>query len=160
MQQKRTPTGETTPEGGLDEGGIHGLLGYQLAQAAIVTTRAFDRVAGEPLDLRPVEFTILQLVHENAPVTPTQIAQALAITRPGVTVWLDRLEKRGLLERTRDESDRRAQNLHVTPKGEKLVGRALKELLEADRELLQHMTEGERRMLLELLHKFAMSRAR
>ena len=41
---------ELTPQGDLEEGGIHGLLGYQLAQAAIVTTATFVRVAGKPFE--------------------------------------------------------------------------------------------------------------
>lgn len=159
MGRSKRHSDELTPQGGLDEGGIHGLLGYQLAQAAILTTRAFNQVVGGPLDMRPVEFTILQLVHENSPVTATKVAKALAVTTPGVTVWLDRLEERGLLERKRDETDRRTQNLCATPKGEKLVKSALAQLLEADQAMLQDLSEGERRMLLELLHKFAQTRA-
>jgi DNA-binding MarR family transcriptional regulator len=160
MMRDGGPPSELTPQGGLDEGGIHGLLGYQLAQAAILTTEVFVRVVGKPLDLRPVEFTILQLVHENAPVTATKVAKALAVTAPGVTIWLDRLEQRGLLKRERDKTDRRTQNLRVTRKGDELVKSALGRLLQADREILTHLSEGERHMLLELLHKVARSRKR
>src|SRR3954468_6640908 len=135
---------ELTPLGGLEEGGIHGLLGYQLAQAAILTTAVFVGVVGKPLRLRPVEFTILQLVHENAPVTATKLAKALAITAPGVTLWLDRLEERGLLRRERNETDRRTQNVSVTRKGAELVASARDRLLQADRDLLEHLSEGER----------------
>lgn len=158
MKRNEGRASELTPQGGLDEGGIHGLLGYQLAQAAIVTTEAFLRVVGKPLRLRPVEFTILQLVHENAPVTATKLAKALAITAPGVTLWLDRLEQRGLLQRERDETDRRAQNVLATRKGAELVVAATERLLQADRDILQHLSVGERHMLLELLHKVARSR--
>lgn len=146
---------EVTPVGGLDEGGIHDLLGYQLAQATIQTTRVFMGAAGEPLDLRPVEFTILQLVNENAPVTATKVAKALAVTTPGVTIWIDRLEKRELLVRERGVVDRRTQNLNITSKGKALVGTALQRLLQAERELLAQLTEGETRILLELLQKVA-----
>src|SRR4051812_42875521 len=107
---------ELTPLGGLEEGGIHGLLGYRLAQAAILTSTAFSSVVGKPLRLRPVEFTILQLVHENTPVTATKLAKALGVTAPGVTIWLDRLEERGLVKRERNETDRRTQNVVVTRK--------------------------------------------
>lgn len=156
---KQTERGERTPQGALDEGGIHDLLGYQLAQATIVTTRAFVRTVGEPLDLRPVEFTILQLVCENAPVTATQLAKALAITTPGITTWIDRLEKRGLVVRERSDTDRRSQNLNGTREGRALVATGLAKLLRAEREVLAGLTEGERRMLLELLHKVARARA-
>ena len=160
MTHDRRSDDELTPQGGLDEGGIHGLLGYQLAQAAILTTGAFVASVGKPLDLRTVEFTILQLVHENEPVTATKLAKALAVTAPGVTVWLDRLETRGLLQRERDKTDRRTQNVRTTRKGAELVKSATARLLEADAEILKHLSEGERRMLLELLHKVARSRKR
>jgi len=158
MTREELPDDELTPQGGLDEGGIHRLLGYQLAQAAILTTADFVRVVGKPLRLRPVEFTILQLVHENAPVTATKLAKALAITAPGIALWLDRLEQRGLLKRERNETDRRTQNVSVTRKGAELVASARDRLLQADRALLKHLSEGERHMLLELLHKVAHSR--
>ena len=158
MTRDESAPSELTPQGGLDEGGIHGLLGYQLAQAAILTTEAFVRDVGKPLKLRPVEFTILQLVRENAPVTATKLAKALAVTAPGVTIWLDRLEQRALLKRERDKTDRRTQNLRLTRKGDELVGSALARLLQADREILKHLSEGERHILLELLHKVARSR--
>lgn len=151
---------ELTPEGGLGEGGIHGLLGYQLAQASVLTTAVFVSVVGKPLRLRPVEFTVLQLVHENAPVTATKLAKALGITVPAITSWLDRLEQRGLLKRERNETDRRTQNVVSTPKGADLVVTATDRLLQGDRELLKCLSTGERHMLLELLHKVARSRKR
>jgi DNA-binding MarR family transcriptional regulator len=155
----RTNPSEQTPAGSLEEGGIRDLLGYQLARAAIVTTGAFVHTAGKPLDLRPVEFTILQLVRENAPVTATQLAKELAITAPGITIWIDRLEKRALVRRERSSTDRRSQELSITSKGRALVASALTNLREAERELLAGLSEGERRMLLELLNKVARSRA-
>ena len=157
---RKKPMSERTPLGELDEGGIQDLLGYQLAQATIQTTQVYVQTVGKPLDLRPVEFTILQLVCENAPVTATQLAKALAVTTPGITIWLDRLEARDLLARERSDTDRRTQNLNVTRKGRTLVSSALRQLLQAERELLAGLSEGERRMLLELLHKVARSRDR
>jgi hypothetical protein len=72
----------------------------------------------------------------------------------------DVAEQRGLLKRERDKTDRRTQNLRVTRKGDELVKLALGRLLQADREILTHLSEGERHMLLELLHKVARSRKR
>jgi DNA-binding MarR family transcriptional regulator len=158
--KKRSDANDQTPQGALAEGGVHALLGYQLAQAAIVTTGAFVRTVGKPLELRPVEFTILQLIDENAPVTATQLAKALAVTTPGITIWIDRLEQRELVVRERSDTDRRTQNLNVTRKGRALVSSALGKLLQADRELLAGLSDGERQMLLELLHKVALTRAR
>ena len=154
------PAVDLTPLGQLEEGGIHDLLGYQLAQATILTTQAFVRAVGKPLELRPVEFTILQLVQQNSPVTATQVAKALAVTTPGVTIWLDRLEERGLVVRERSDVDRRSQNLAITRRGQTLVASALDKLRRAEAEILDHLSAGERHMLLELLQKVARLRKR
>jgi DNA-binding MarR family transcriptional regulator len=156
----KRPLAELTPQGGLEERGIHDLLGYQLAQATIVTDAVFERVVSGPLGLRPVEFTILQLVKENSGVTPSKLAKALAMTAPAITTWLDRMAQRGTLLRERSSTDRRAQSLHVTPEGEQLVSQALALLLQTERALLEGLSEGERQILLELLHKVACARAR
>lgn len=139
---------------------MQALLGYQLAQAAIVTLRCFVQAAGEPLDLRPVEYTILQLICDNAEVTPTRLAKALSLTAPGVTVWIDRLEQRGLIRRERSTSDRRAQHLSTTRAGRELAARAVAGVLRAEAEELQQLSAGERQILLELLHKVARARHR
>lgn len=150
----RTSTGdESTPRGGLGEGAIHRLLGYRLAQAAVVTTRAFEREVGGPLELRPVEFTILQLVHENPMAGPSQLSNALDISRPGVKQWLDRLEARRLLRRKPHETDGRAHKLELTREGVRLLGSAVERLLKADEELLCRLSTGEQHMLIELLKK-------
>ncbi|MEY2875633.1 MAG: hypothetical protein RLZZ373_3004 [Pseudomonadota bacterium] len=160
MPHTKRPLSELTPQGGLEERGIHDLLGYQLAQATIVTDEVFERVVGRPLGVRPVEFTILQLVKENSSVTPSKLAKALAMTAPAITTWLDRMAQRGTLVRERSTTDRRAQSLRITPDGEQLVAQALGRLLQTERELLAALSEGERQILLELLHKVACARPR
>jgi DNA-binding MarR family transcriptional regulator len=77
-----------------------------------------------------------------------------------VTIWLDRLEARGLLVRERGDVDRRTQNLSITPKGQTLVATALEVLRQADGQILSHLSPGERHMLLELLQKVARLRKR
>jgi hypothetical protein len=86
---------DQTPLARLNEAGMHHIVGYQLAQAAITTLQVFTERVGEPFELRPVEFTMLSLIHENPDVSARQLARALAVTPPNITVWIDRLEKRG-----------------------------------------------------------------
>lgn len=133
-------------------------MGYQLARAAISTTRVFVAAVGAPYDLRPVEFTILALISHNPGVSPKQLAQALAVTAPNITAWIDRLAERGYVERERNESDRRAQHLRVSAAGARLAEEAQRRLVEAEREGLQALTPGERAILLELLNKVAVQR--
>ena len=50
-----------------------------------------------------------------------ELAEALVITRGGLTKLVDRLVKAGLLERTFCETDRRVSYATLTPAGEQLL---------------------------------------
>jgi len=98
------------------------------------------------------------LVANNPGVTAKQLSQALVVTAPNITILIDKMSEKGLLERVRSETDRRAQNIHLTSAGDKLAKRALGVSRTMEQEVLRHLSEGERVMLLELLQKVARHR--
>lgn len=154
------PPAQRTPQAQLSEAGLRGIVGYQLAQASIVTDKVFEDTVGGSMGLRPVEFTILALVQANGGVAARQLARALAVTPPNVAVWLDRLESRGLIERERSAADGRLQHICISADGGALVSRAANALLEAEQLMLAGLSAAERAMLVELLHKAAQARQR
>lgn len=154
------PKADRTPLAQLSEGAIHAIVGYQIAQAAIVTDQVFDERAGQPGGLRRVEFTMLALVQANPDVTARQLARALAVTPPNIAIWIDRLQTRGLVARTRSERDARVQHIRLTRAGAALVDRTAQSLLAAEQAALSALSAAERAMLVELLHKVALSRRR
>ena len=158
MSAKPAEPTDLTPFGKLAEAGLHGVVGYQLAQATIATTQVYTGAVGNVYDLRPVEFTMLALIDENPGVSAKHLAQALAVTPPNITMWMDRLEQRGLVERERSTTDRRAQHIRATPRGASLVRRAMKLVLESEQAALGGLSAAERAMLIELLHKVARCR--
>jgi len=158
MSPKHKPLPEQTPFGHLTEARLHHLVGYQLAQATITTTRVFVERIGEIFDLRPVEFTVLTLVHENPGVAAKQLAQALSVTPPNITMWIDKLEKRGLIERERSTTDGRAQHIRATAEGAALARKALEQVTEGEQAALESLSVAERAMLVELLNKVARCR--
>jgi DNA-binding MarR family transcriptional regulator len=159
MSAKSAPTDrELTPFGRLEEAGLHQILGYQLAQATIVTTQVYMDEVGTPFELRPFEFTGLSLVDENPGVSAKQLARALAVTPPNITMWIDRLEQRALIERERSSIDRRAQHIRATPAGAKLARKAVALLIAGEQQALSTLSSAERAMLVELLHKAARGR--
>ena len=156
----RPSDADRTPQARLSEGLAHGLVGYQLALATVVTHQVFDERVGYSQDLRRVEFTILALVRDNPDVTARQLARALAVTPPNIATWLDRLESRKLVVRTRSAADGRVQHIRVTTAGAALVERAARALHEGERQALDTLSAAERAMLVELLHKVALARRR
>ncbi len=154
------PPRELTPLGRLDEAGMHAILGYQLVQAGIVTNRVFTEKIGAVFELRPVEFTVLALVDGNPGVSARQLADALAVTPPNITMWIDKLERRGFVERERSSTDRRAQHIRATAKGASLVRKAVQSVIEGEQAALGVLSAAERGMLVELLHKVARCRSK
>lgn len=151
-------TAEQTPAGRLDEGPLHRILGYQLAQAAVATSAVFHAQVAQVFDLREVEYTVLALVHQNPGLTGGKLAAALAVTPSNITMWIDRLEKRGLVTREPHAQDRRSLHIGTTPAGAELVRQATERLFEGEHQQLSSLTAGERMLLIELLHKVARSR--
>jgi DNA-binding MarR family transcriptional regulator len=158
LKAPTAPPRDRTPMAALSEARIHGLVGYQLAQSSIVTDQVFDERVRQPSDLRPVEFTILALVQDNPGVTARQLARALAVTPPNIAICIDKLQTRGLIERTRGVSDARMQHIRLTARGTALVDRSVGRLLEGEAAALASLSAAERAMLVELLHKVALSR--
>lgn len=143
---------------GLDQSCLRHVLGYHLAQADIPVKKVFFKHIGEPLQLRPVEFTILMLVANNEDVTQKHLSQALSVSAPNITTLIDRLVERELVIRVRSETDRRSQYIRLTRKGAALARKAHEVSLTMEQELVRHLTEAERAMLIELLQKVARHR--
>jgi MarR family transcriptional regulator for hemolysin len=57
-------------------------------------------------------------------VRQKELATTLSIEGPSLVRVLDNLERRGLIERREDESDRRARGIHLTRTGRELAVRA------------------------------------
>ena len=149
---------DSTPAGRLAEAKLYGVIGYQLAQASIAAGRVFRAQVGDVFDLRPVEYTILTLVNENPGGSSARLAQALAVTAPNITMWIDRLVKRGLVERRPSTTDRRSQHLHASAEGARIAAVATEGLLDGEQAAFDHLSVGERSILVELLHKIARRR--
>ena len=77
-----------------------------------------------------------------------------------MAITLDRLVERGWVERVRSTRDRRAQQIHLTPKGRELEKRAGEIALAMEAEPLRMLSAAERALLIELLLKVATGKAR
>ena len=141
--------------GGLDHSVMMRILGYNLALASIPTTKLFNQHIGKVFKLRQVEFTIVSLLASNADVTTKQLSQALGVPAPNLTVVLDRLESRGLLVRTRSETDRRVQYISLSRTGAAMAKKACTCAEQMEKQVQAHLTPAESATLFELLKTLA-----
>lgn len=85
------------------------------------------------------------------PLAPTAIAERLIVTTASVTSLLDTLERRGLVERQPDPTDRRRLLIVITQDGKAIVDQFLPEVVALQTAALATLTEAQRRQLIKLL---------
>lgn len=115
----------------------------------------FEKTANASGLRRPGDFEVLALLRrlEPALLTPLQVAQQLLTSQSGMTGKLDRLERQGFIQRTRDPEDRRAIRLGITDAGRKLIDEAFTTNLSVYQSMLGEFSPTEVTKLEGLLEK-------
>jgi DNA-binding MarR family transcriptional regulator len=79
--------------------------------------RRGDTSRGETGDLTLAQLSILLTLLDMGPIRMTELAAHERVRTPTTTVAIRRLEKLGLVKRSRDPSDLRAVLVDITPRG-------------------------------------------
>lgn len=88
-------------------------------------------------------------------LTPGELAASSMVTGAAMTNRLQRLEDKGLLERTMDPANRRRVLVRLTDAGSELVDEVVVPHVRAEQELLDaRLTRGEQTQLATLLERF------
>ena len=105
----------------------------------------------EPLDLTLSQASAIGYLHENGPMTQTQLAAALVLGKAATGSLVDQLEARNLLQRVPNPDDRRVWLVENTADGAEMAVR----IVDVDRQLRERLrvgiTSAERRQLADLL---------
>jgi DNA-binding MarR family transcriptional regulator len=99
----------------------------------------------------PGEFGVLVLVEANPGINQTSLANAVGADRSTMVPIIDRLERRGLLERQAVPGDRRAHALRLAKSGKERMARFRHTVIEHERHIGADLTAAERQLLLDLL---------
>ena len=88
------------------------------------------------------------------PMSQRELADHIHITPPSVNVAVQKLEKLGYIRKEQDEKDQRMTRIHLTERGEKILGNMHEILRSTENTLLKNMrTEAKilcRRLLLQM----------
>jgi DNA-binding MarR family transcriptional regulator len=96
---------------------LAGDLQRVLAKLVTVMRRGDPHRATQP-DLTMAQISILLTLLDSGPIRMTELATRERVRTPTTTVAIRRLEKVGLVKRSRDPSDLRAVLVEVTPQGQ------------------------------------------
>jgi DNA-binding MarR family transcriptional regulator len=103
-------------------------------------------------DLSSTQYNVLRILRGAPESLPCgEIANRMITRDPDVTRLLDRMEKRKLISRCRDEHDRRTVMTRITPEGLDVLLRLDEPIQSAHRKQLGHLGRERLRALTELL---------
>jgi DNA-binding MarR family transcriptional regulator len=128
-------------------------VGFLLTKARNLITAEMDTALKE-LDITGPQMGIILAMQRGLASTPFELSKMLSVDTGLMTRMLDKLETRGLLERSRSLDDRRVINLVLTKKGEEIAGEIPKIAPEVLNARLKKFTKAEFEELCRLLNKF------
>ncbi|HEX7656300.1 MAG TPA: MarR family transcriptional regulator [Sphingomonas sp.] len=135
-----------------DLGGIDEILGFHIRLAHGAVYRHFTSTFSD-LDLTQKQVSVLWLIDDHPDIVQADIGRRLQMDRATVMAIVNRLEKRGFIERGAPQSDRRRQTLHMTEAGHDALLAARECILEHEQWLKGRFSRGETTMLIELLRR-------
>jgi DNA-binding MarR family transcriptional regulator len=80
----------------------------------------------EPLDLEVAHYDVLANVARDEGLSQQVLARRLLVAKSNVSALLTVLERRGLAQRTRHQTDARVRLVSLTPEGRRVAQRAMK----------------------------------
>jgi len=134
-------------------GALASHVGFHLRLAQLAVFKHFESKLGE-IDVTPAVFSVLEVLQQNDGITQSKLAGVVALDRSSVVPLLDKLAKRGLVERRASTTDRRHNHLHLTDSGRDLLAEAHRRADQHEKEICKPFTVAEKKLLLELLDRF------
>ena len=128
-------------------------------EALVSLQRTADQLAGrlsdmlKPHGLSPTQYNALRVLRGagDGGRACSEIAERMINRDPDITRLVDRLERRGLVARSREKRDRRVIITRITPAGLDLLRGLDRPIEEFNRKLLGNLGEPQLRTLIKLL---------
>lgn len=137
--------------------GVHVFLVLWKASRA---AQAYAEKSIGGLEMCGSDFAVLEALLHKGPLPVNEIGKKVLLTSGSITVAVDRLEKKGFVERRAHGTDRRARVVHLTKEGRKLITRAYaNHAADLERLAAASLTRAERKTLIALLKKIGYAAA-
>jgi DNA-binding MarR family transcriptional regulator len=123
---------------------------YLLSQAGAQSSRRWhERLA--PIGLDPRSVLVLRHVGAEEGRTQVSLSAALAVPASRIVGIVDELERRGLVERRANPTDRRAHALWLTIRGQQLLHEVMAISRAHESDICTGLSDADRQRLIELL---------
>jgi len=118
-------------------------------------SRRITKELARRADLTGPQLTVLKMLEGVGDLSLSNLSERIRAQNSTVTGIIDRMEREGLVVRTRSVEDRRVVHIRLTDKGARIAGEIAVEPMEIFRNALETLSPAEMRDLLGLLTKIA-----
>lgn len=133
---------------------LTGSVGFALSKARNLVTSEMD-AALKDLDITSPQMGVLLSISVGAAGTPFELSKLLGVDTGLMTRLLDKLEDKGLVERSRSVEDRRVVNLALTKEGAAVAAQIPELAPKVLNARLRKFTKAEFNEFCRLLRKFS-----
>jgi MarR family 2-MHQ and catechol resistance regulon transcriptional repressor len=125
----------------------------------LVLWKAYDTLRGHAeesiasLQLNWSDFAVLEVLLHKGPLPVNTIGPKVMLTSGSISVAVERLVERNLVERRNDSEDRRTRIVHLTSKGRELIECAFAQHSAAMEQATKGLSKQERASAITLLKK-------
>src|ERR671919_2913106 len=101
--------------------GGSGVHVFQVLWKAPRAVEAYATKSVTELEIAGSDFAVLEALLHKGPLPVNEIGRKVLLTSGSITVAVDRLQDKGLVERRAHGTDRRARIVHLSKAGRKLI---------------------------------------
>lgn len=110
-------------------------------------------------ELNPAEFAILEALYHKGPLLLGDVQRKVLVSSGGTTFLVDRLEKRGLVERQSCPNDRRARYAALTRDGQAMMKKVFPLHATAMKEAMAGLSTAEQKVVTGYLRRLGLAAA-
>ncbi len=130
---------------------------FELFRLSTKVINDFETTVHRPLGLSIAGFRVLFTVWVFGELEPRDIARLSGVTRAAVSGVVNTLERDGLVEKSREQEDKRLVTVRLTDGGERLLREAYQAQNEREQVLFGDLDTDELRTLTELMRRLLVS---
>ncbi|MEL3890963.1 MarR family transcriptional regulator [Ferrovibrio sp. MS7] len=132
---------------------LENFLPYRLSVMTNRISGALSRHYAERFGIGIPEWRVIANLGRHPGITANEVVERAAMDKVTVSRAVAALEKKKLVERRRDDGDKRKTQLTLSKAGEKVYGEIVPLALGFEHELLEKLTAEERRVLDRVIDK-------
>jgi len=119
----------------------------------IQANELYTKELNKKYQVSAAQLNCILALYEYGPLPPSKIASRIMVKSSTVTGVVDRLEKKGLAERTRNSPDRRVITIQLTEAGEKLAQNAPPPI---QQKIIDGLSQTEKAKIKQIVHSLNM----